>query len=83
MKRANPQKKICPIEKTISQDFSLDMKPAIYSRYLRFLIDNFKPQSTPFMWLSGFTIQDSIIHFRSTGQNALFYHFFSFVIFHN
>ncbi len=31
MKGANPQKKIFPIEKTISQDFILDMKPAIYS----------------------------------------------------
>ncbi len=40
MKRANPQKKICPIEKTISHDFILDMKRAIHSRYSK--LDNNK-----------------------------------------
>ena len=41
-KRANYGKKICPFEKMISQDFILDMKPAIYSRYQRFGVDDFK-----------------------------------------
>ncbi len=36
MKRANHEKKICPIEKMISQDFSLDTKRVFYSRYCRF-----------------------------------------------
>jgi len=36
MKRANQSKKICPIEKTISHDFILDMKRVIYSRCQRF-----------------------------------------------
>jgi len=41
MKRANPKKWICSIEKTISQDFILDMKRVLYSRYQKLRGDDF------------------------------------------